>query len=139
MCKKFATIFLQILKTIDFVSHSETMTSNLFSSAPKAIVNSLSSLPLTANFHRLCLTPENFTTFGLSKSYSALSINYDSTSNLTYISTVAHRHYPFYAVQFHPEKNIYEWTTKEKLPHSAKAIAVGQYFANFFIAQGKAF
>lgn len=44
---------------------------------------------------------------------------------------------PFYATQFHPEKNSFEWATRLKgIPHSKNAIRVGQYFANFFVDEG---
>lgn len=40
--------------------------------------------------------------------------------------------YPFYAVQFHPEKNLYEWKNI-KNPHTVNAVKVAQYFGNFFV------
>lgn len=43
--------------------------------------------------------------------------------------------YPFYGVQFHPEKNIYEWVHNKNIPHGKDAIAVGQYFESFFVNQ----
>ena len=33
----------------------------------------------------------------------------------------------------HPEKNNYEWTLNEKLPHSSIAVRASQYTANFFV------
>jgi len=45
--------------------------------------------------------------------------------------------YPFYGSQFHPEKNQFEWTLAENIDHSYQAIEAMQYFANFFINQGK--
>lgn len=100
------------------------------------MVNALATEPLAVNFHHFCVTPQNFSTFGLDKKYKTLSINYDHSWNVTYISSIEHRRYPFYAVQFHPEKNTYEWTTKEDIPHSPNAIKTAQYFANFFVNQG---
>lgn len=41
--------------------------------------------------------------------------------------------YPFYGVQFHPEKNLYEWVRDHNISHTANAIKASQYFANFFI------
>ncbi len=45
--------------------------------------------------------------------------------------------YPFYAIQFHPEKNGFEWTTKEDIPHSESAVSVMQALANFFVQEGE--
>lgn len=41
--------------------------------------------------------------------------------------------YPFYGVQFHPEKNLYEWVRNHNIPHTDAAITVAQYFARFFV------
>ena len=45
--------------------------------------------------------------------------------------------YPFYAVQWHPEKNNFEWTTKEEIPHSEHAVAVSQLTADFLVQEGQ--
>jgi len=45
--------------------------------------------------------------------------------------------YPFYGVQWHPEKNSFEWTSQEAINHSKEAVMVTQYFADFFVNQGK--
>ena len=45
--------------------------------------------------------------------------------------------YPFYGVQWHPEKAPWEWNTDEvNLPHSPDAIAVTQYFTSFLANEG---
>lgn len=44
--------------------------------------------------------------------------------------------YPVYAVQWHPEKNNFVWTSKAHINHDANAVRVSQYFADFFVAQG---
>lgn len=41
--------------------------------------------------------------------------------------------YPFYGLQFHPEKNIYEWIPNLNMPHTRGAITIGQYFQTFFV------
>lgn len=52
---------------------------------------------------------------------------------------VAHK-YPFYAVAFHPEKVMFDWTPyKIPIPHSGDAIQVSQFFCNFFINEGNSF
>lgn len=47
------------------------------------------------------------------------------------------RKYPFYGTQFHPEKNIYEWTRDEKINHSPDAVRAAQYMANFFVNEAR--
>lgn len=45
--------------------------------------------------------------------------------------------YPFYGVQFHPEKNLYEWIINRNISHTSNAIRVAQYFANFFADEAR--
>lgn len=45
--------------------------------------------------------------------------------------------YPVYGTQWHPEKNPYEWTNNEPIPHTADAVAVAQYMANFFVGEAR--
>ena len=54
----------------------------------------------------------------MEKFWSPLSWNWDR-HNLEYLSSIEAVNYPFVGVQFHPEKNIYEWSVKEpRIPHS---------------------
>ena len=88
---------------------------------------------ITINFHNHCMTPANFTKYkrytfsfprkltfryGMDKFWNPLSYNYDRY-NLEYLSSIEAKNYPFVGVQFHPEKNIFEWADKEpRIPHS---------------------
>ena len=50
--------------------------------------------------------------------WRALSWNYDR-KGLKYVSSIEARKYPFIGVQFHPEKNVFEWSYREpRIPHS---------------------
>ncbi|XP_066593668.1 chitobiosyldiphosphodolichol beta-mannosyltransferase isoform X2 [Prorops nasuta] len=105
--------------------------SRMFNKAPDDVINILKNENVTANHHRLCFTSlENFPNFRI------LSWNLDS-NRTTYISSMEHKTYPFYGVQFHPEKNIYEWKETKNYPHSKSAVTVSQYFANFFIDEAR--
>ena len=44
--------------------------------------------------------------------------------------------YPFYGVQWHPEKNNFEWSLNENIPHSDHATVISQTAANFFVQEG---
>lgn len=45
--------------------------------------------------------------------------------------------YPFYAVQWHPEKSPFEWIDKPGMIHSTSAIRASFYTASFFVSEGK--
>ena len=51
--------------------------------------------------------------------WKPLTYNYDA-NQLKYISTIEAHKYPFVGVQFHPEKNIFEWATNTvgNIPHN---------------------
>lgn len=44
--------------------------------------------------------------------------------------------YPFYAVQWHPERPTYEWVEKPGLVHTPSAVRVCFYIASFFVSEG---
>lgn len=65
-----------------------------------------------------------------------MSVNSD-WNGLEFISTIEHRHYPFYGVQFHPEKNLYEWVRNKNISHTQHAITAAQFFADFFVNEAR--
>ena len=71
----------------------------------------------------------------ISKAIHVLSTNKD-WSEREFISTLELTNYPIYGLQFHPEKNNYEWVLNRNVPHGISATKAGQYFANFFVNEG---
>ncbi|GBP76788.1 Gamma-glutamyl hydrolase [Eumeta japonica] len=43
--------------------------------------------------------------------------------------------YPFYGVQFHPEKNSFEWKASKAHAHSMNAVRSNRYFMDFFVSE----
>lgn len=43
----------------------------------------------------------------------------------------------FLAVQFHPERNPFEWDTQEDVSHTPDAIRAMQYLSEFFINEAR--
>jgi hypothetical protein len=55
---------------------------------------------------------------GMADFWSLLSVNHDLEGQ-EFVSTLEARDYPFFASQFHPEKNMFEWSpTHPSIPHS---------------------
>lgn len=79
---------------------------------------------------------QNLTEYNLDKEWRVMSVNQD-WNGLEFISTVEHRNYPFYGIQFHPEKNIYEWVRNKNISHTQNAIKAAQYFAEFFVNEAR--
>ena len=117
-------------------THSGAEKSRLFRNIPPDVYDELLSEESTSNFHHWCLTPNNATLSGLEHFYQVLTTSSDD-NGLTFVSTIEAKHYPIWGVQFHPEKNIFEWSSKYRsIPHSAAAVRAAQYFAEFFVNQG---
>lgn len=76
------------------------------------------------------MTKENFTSMNLDQFWNPITVNKD-TNNLTFISTTEAQNYPFVGLQFHPEKNAWEWEGKD--PHSPSAIYSARYFYDWFV------
>jgi len=107
--------------------------SKVFGLAPPDVLRELETERISINFHHFCLTPENFTRYGMEKFWNPLSVNWDM-HGLKYLSTLEAKEYPFVAVQFHPEKNIFEWSAREpRIPHTSSAVHVALYFAGHFV------
>uniref|UniRef100_A0A336L4L4 folate gamma-glutamyl hydrolase n=1 Tax=Culicoides sonorensis TaxID=179676 RepID=A0A336L4L4_CULSO len=108
--------------------------SRMFRDAPQSVIDILSEKPVAANFHHYCITPQNFTSNNLDESWQMLATNKDQ-NNMEFVSVIEHRKYPYYGVQFHPEKNLYEWHKSSTISHSYDAIKSSQYFAQFFVEE----
>ena len=109
-------------------------TSYFAKQTPDEVTEILSTQNVTVNFHRWCLTPENFTKFeALRNFWNVLSTNKD-WDGLEFISLMEAKHYPMWGSQYHPEKNAYEWTRKyPDIPHFKDAIHVSAHQAEFFV------
>ncbi|RLN93154.1 hypothetical protein BBJ28_00008442 [Nothophytophthora sp. Chile5] len=118
-------------------------TSRLFSSASGELYTWLAEKPITMNNHEQGITPERFAEYpALVDFYRVLSTNFDR-KGLEFVSAFEAKHYPVYAVQFHPEKNSFEYgeysdgTPFEVIDHSREGVAGGQFFASFFIDEAR--
>ncbi|KAK3917519.1 Gamma-glutamyl hydrolase A [Frankliniella fusca] len=110
--------------------------SKMYALASKEIIQILSSEQVTVNFHRFCLTQENVTRYMGDINWRITTLNKDA-NGLTFISSMESRKYPFYGVQFHPEKPLFEWAPQLKTAHTSSAVKASQYYANFFVNEAR--
>ncbi|XP_051167679.1 gamma-glutamyl hydrolase A-like [Leptopilina boulardi] len=110
--------------------------SYMFGNTPENVIEILKTENVTANYHTYCLTKANFEKVNLTNYLRIMSLNYDK-NGLEFISTIEDKKYPFYGLQFHPEKNDYEWAKGRGIPHGKNATIIQQYFANFFINEAR--
>lgn len=102
--------------------------------SPIEVDNIITEKNVNVNFHHWCLTPENFTKFEpLGNFWDVLATNHD-WHGLEFISMMEAKNYPIWAVQYHPEKNAFEWTPKWlNIPHSRDAVYSAAFHAAFFV------
>jgi len=99
--------------------------------------------PVTLNNHQGGVTPAEYAANErLQSTVKVLSTNMDRKGR-EFISSVEGIEAPIYAVQYHPEKNIFEWGTYdsgapyEVVNHGPDAVRVSQSLANFFVAEAR--
>jgi len=92
---------------------------------------------ITMNNHHDGVFPDTWARYpSLSSMYNVLSNNVDRAGK-PFISTMEAVKLPFYGVQWHPEKNPFEWTPNEALPHSSTAVRLAQAMSNFFVDEAR--
>jgi len=107
--------------------------SRVFRDLPPAIFRALGSQAITMNNHQAGVSPTKFSQSAkLTQMFTVLSTNNDR-KGVEFVSTIEAKTLPVWGTQWHPEKNPFEWTLKEQLPHSYIAIQAAQYMANFFV------
>ncbi|KAJ1528079.1 hypothetical protein ONE63_007996 [Megalurothrips usitatus] len=109
--------------------------SRLFARAQSAVIRTLEKENVTVNHHGRCVTREHMRRPGLSD-WRPLTVNKDA-DGVEFVSALEHRRLPFYGVQFHPEKNSYEWKPTKNYPHWPSAIVASRYFADLLVWEAR--
>ncbi|KAM3927138.1 gamma-glutamyl hydrolase-like [Leptodactylus fuscus] len=132
LCKTSANNISLPLILADDISSSK-----MFCHAPSELLRAASQENITGNFHHFGITPQTFqANKKLSAFYRILSTNHDQ-DGVEFVSTIEAWDYPIYAVQWHPEVNRFQWRSDLTYPHSANAIWISQYMANFFVSEAR--
>ncbi|XP_030034940.2 gamma-glutamyl hydrolase A isoform X1 [Manduca sexta] len=108
--------------------------SKMFRDAPDNLVNILANENVTVNQHQFCIVDENLKAYNLTDDWK-VSSHSDDDYGVQFIASIEHTRYPFYGVQFHPEKNAFEWKKSKNHPHSLEAIKANRYFMDFFVEE----
>lgn len=107
----------------------------------KGVPKDLISYVLTEN----ALTWSHHDGFNLSAYYSnpiifnnvnLLATSYDKSDN-EFVGIIEHKSYPFYGVQFHPEKAQFEWLSRININHDIRSSWFSTYLAYFFGSEAR--
>lgn len=111
--------------------------SRMFADAPQWLMDIFATKPVTMNFHHWGVGVKRwYQNQNLADFYDVLSVN-DDIHGSTFISTVEAKKYPIYGLQWHPEKNGFEWNAASHINHSPEAIHAMQYMADFTVGEAR--
>ncbi|XP_014288770.1 gamma-glutamyl hydrolase [Halyomorpha halys] len=102
--------------------------SSLYGDASDDIINTLTTMNVTANYHQWCLRPS----VKLREPWRILSLNKDA-NGLEFVSSMENGN--FAGVQFHPEKCAYEWTKEN--PSFKKALLAARHFYDWLVSEAR--
>lgn len=90
---------------------------------------------LAYNHHSYGVSPNRFMTDrGLAEMFTPVAISYDN-KDTAFVAAMESTKYPFFGVQFHPEKAQAIYYPNTKIDHSEDSLYYNRYFADFFINQ----
>lgn len=111
--------------------------SRLFHSMPLNLVVALRQKAITYNHHKFGISPHAFLSDpNLSKDFRIVSTSRD-TAGLDFVSTMEGITLPFFGIQWHSEKNAFEWNENEHMSHDPDAVAVMQHISDVFVTQAR--
>jgi len=107
--------------------------SRLFKAMGSNLQEIVTKEKVTYNNHHQGLTPKHFNNLPrLVEFYNVLSTNEDAKGS-PFISTIEAKKYPFWGVQWHPEKALFEWNPKTLIDHSYDSVLLNGWTARFFV------
>jgi gamma-glutamyl hydrolase len=99
-------------------------------------VKQMSEKNISFNAHNWGLSPADFEASSLlSKHFKVLATSLDLQGS-EFIAAIEAKNYPVFAVQFHPEKTLFEWGAFA-IDHSSEAVESMQYFSDFLSDQAR--
>ncbi|KAG7527007.1 gamma-glutamyl hydrolase-like [Solea senegalensis] len=107
----------------------------MFRGFPDEVIKDLASEPLSQHAHKWSLALSTYNSNEkLKKFYKVLNTNTDG--KVEFVSTMEAYDYPIYAIQWHPEKNAFEWT-KPAVAHCPSAVKTSFLMAEFFVCEAR--
>ncbi|KAL8524206.1 hypothetical protein ACS0TY_013974 [Phlomoides rotata] len=121
--------------TLQFMENI-TLKGTVFQRFPPVLLKKMSTECLVMQNHKFGVSPEKFQKSKKLSSFFKILTTCADADDKVYVSTVKARNYPITAVQWHPEKNAFEWASS-RIPHSEDAIRVTQLVANFVVRESR--
>ena len=123
------------MMTLNFTDQAPS--SKLFRDMPKNVFEALAEKPMAGHFHKFGVSMKMYE---LSKDFqelfAVLATNHDARG-MEFISIMEARHYPFYALQWHPEKVHFmdKLVAAKDLQQPVEAFAMNKYMSHFLLQE----
>ncbi|RHY33789.1 hypothetical protein DYB32_001412 [Aphanomyces invadans] len=115
-------------------------TSRMFGFSPS--FRALETAALSYNYHQWAITLDHFMATPVLRAFFRPLATSVDRQGVVYVAAIEARTMPIYGIQFHPEKNPYEFGHNKlgahyAIDHSYDAILASQAFAHFFIREAQ--
>ncbi|XP_019250950.1 PREDICTED: gamma-glutamyl hydrolase 2-like [Nicotiana attenuata] len=121
--------------TVQFVENVK-LERTVFGRFPSVLIKKMSTDCLVMQNHHFGISPERLQANKDLCSFFRILTTSTDKKNKVYVSTAQARRYPVTALQWHPEKNVFEWRSSQ-IPHTEDAIQVTQHVANYFVSEAR--
>ena len=116
----------------------DPLTTKMFALFDAGTINALKTIPLTYNYHSYMVTQSSYSgNHTLSAFFDVLATSESNDNSQTFVAAIEGKTYPFYGVQFHPEKANCDFRTSSVVVHSLQTTVISQNLANIFIQDAR--
>lgn len=91
----------------------------------------LSEEPLCYFSHQFYITERRMSHGELKEKWNIIATT--TVEEVTFVSIIESKEYPILGLQFHPEKNSFEWKENLNIPHHEKAISSSRFFFDWLV------
>ncbi|KAL7676311.1 hypothetical protein ACOME3_002567 [Neoechinorhynchus agilis] len=100
---------------------------------PVELESKILSEDICYNNHQYCVRMETYENDkSLKNTFRVGAMSKDKDKKRSYIAFAEARNWPFYAIQWHPEKPLFEWS-RDTLTRSRDSVKCAQYLINHFL------
>eukprot|EP00743_Colponemidia_sp_Colp-15_P009880 GILK01010828.1.p1 GENE.GILK01010828.1~~GILK01010828.1.p1 ORF type:complete len:411 (-),score=49.06 GILK01010828.1:76-1308(-) len=133
---------LSILTHIDGVNQTMTVPSahlqapsRMFATIPKTFPSTVDDFRVFHNHELGVLVSDFQKSAALTDMFDVVAHQVDRQGKV-FVTAIEAKKYPFYAVQWHPEKPQFEYNTMA-IDHSPNSLLAAQYLASFFVSESR--
>jgi len=134
---------IDIMEETDSVNYTTTLKWNdenfdnsFIKDMPEPMKESASKKDITSHFHKYGVPEDAFSKGDVGDRFEVIATSKDRNGK-EFVSMFQGKKLPFYGLQFHPEKVLFEWAETVNIPHSLEAVYFSQFFSNAFMGEVK--